>query len=113
MRTKTIARATAIALLLAIAAGSALQLRAQSALPAETKRHAKHIVTPTLPELAKRLNLSGTVRIEVIIAPDGTVKRSRVLGGHPVLAMAATSAAEKSTFDPGPTETSEIIEFKF
>jgi TonB family protein len=59
------------------------------------------------------MNLSGTVRIEVTIAPDGTVKRSRVLGGHPVLAMAATAAAEKSTFDPGPTETSEIIEFKF
>jgi TonB family protein len=68
---------------------------------------------PTRSDLARRLNLSGTVRIEVTIAPDGTVKRSRVLGGHPVLAQDAQHAAEKSTFDPGPEETTEILEFKF
>jgi hypothetical protein len=30
-----------------------------------------------------------------MIGPDGTVKKSRVLGGHPVLAMDAQRAAEK------------------
>ena len=111
MRTKAARRAGAIALLLAMAVSGALQVRAQSN-PA-TKRQAKHLVAPMYPELAKKLNLTGTVRIEVTIAPDGNVKRSRVVGGHPVLAMAAETAAEKSTFEPGPTETTEIIEFKF
>jgi TonB family protein len=110
MRTKTGLRVGAITLLLAIAVSCTLQVRAQSN---EMKRPAKHLVTPTVPELAKKLNLTGTVRIEVTIAPDGTVKRSRVVGGHPVLAMAAQNAAEKSTFEPGPAETSEIIEFRF
>lgn len=107
MRTKTGLRVGAITLLLAIVVSGALPVRAQS------KRQAKRLVAPTVPELAKKLNLTGTVRIEVTIAPDGTVKRSRVVGGHPVLAMAAESAAERSTFEPGSTETVEIIEFKF
>jgi TonB family protein len=107
MRKKMGLRLGAITLLCAIAVGGSLPVQAQS------KRAAKHLVTPLVPELAKKLNLTGTVRIEVTIAPDGNVKRSRVIGGHPVLAMAAQSAADKSTFEPGPTETSEIIEFKF
>jgi TonB family protein len=107
MRTKTGLRVGAITLLLAIVFSGALPVRAQS------KRQVKHLIVPAVPELAKKMNLTGTVRIEVTIAPDGNVKRSRVVGGHPVLAMAAQGAAEKSTFEPGPTETIEIIEFKF
>ena len=96
------------ALLLLNLSGSA-PLRAQS----EEKRAVKHLVTPTMPELAKKLNLSGTVRIAIVIAPDGTVKRSRIVGGHPVLAQEAEHAAQRSTFEPGPRETTETIDFKF
>jgi membrane protein involved in colicin uptake len=54
------------------------------------------------------------VRIHVLtIAPDGTVKSTRIVGGHPVLAAAAESAALKSTFQPGPKETIEVLEFRF
>jgi outer membrane biosynthesis protein TonB len=53
------------------------------------------------------------VRIEVTVAPDGTVKRTRVLGGHPVLAAEAEKAAQKTTFEKGSRETIEVIEFKF
>ena len=86
---------------------------AQSSAGDETKRPAKRLVPPKYPDLAKKLNLSGAVRIEVTIGPDGTVKHTRVLGGHPLLAASAEEAAQKSTFEPGPKETTEIIEFKF
>jgi TonB family protein len=79
----------------------------------EEKRQVKRLVQPIVPELATKLNLRGTVKIEVTIAPDGTVKTTRIIGGHPVLASAAESAAQKSTFQPGPKETVEVIEFKF
>jgi|SRR5450755_130821 TonB family protein len=99
------------ALALVLASPSAgLRVHAQSP---DAKRAVKHMVTPQFPELAKKLNLSGTVRIEVTIGPDGIVKRSRILGGHPLLAAEAEHAAEKCTFEPGPKETSEVIEFKF
>jgi TonB family protein len=100
-----------MAIALALCAVSVASLGAQSA--PVTRRPVRHMVTPVYPELAKKLNLTGTARIEVIIGPDGTVKHTRVIGGHPVLAAEAERAAEKSTFEPAPTETTEVIEFKF
>jgi hypothetical protein len=112
MRAKTLMHAAAATVLLAMAFGT-VPVRAQSNKPPESKRPAKHLAQPNLSDLARRLNLTGTVRIEATIAPDGTVKRTRVLGGHPVLAIDAERAAQYSTFEPGPTETTEVIEFKF
>jgi TonB family protein len=89
-----------------------IQVCAQSG-QIEEKRPVKRLVQPIVPEFATKLNLSGTVKIEVTIAPDGTVRTTRIVGGHPVLAAAAESAAQKSSFQPGPKETVEIIEFKF
>jgi TonB family protein len=103
--------ATKFALALALGAMSAAAVGAQS-IPV-TRRPIRHLVTPAYPELAKKLNLTGTARIEVTIGPDGTVRHTRILGGHPVLAAEAEHAVEKSTFEPAPTETVEVIEFKF
>jgi TonB family protein len=105
----TVKRAAAIAALFAVSLGGTASLRAQS----DEKRPVKHLVQPAYPELARKLNLSGTVRVEVTIGADGTVKRTRVIGGHPVLAVEAERAAQKSTFEPGPRETTETIDFKF
>jgi TonB family protein len=99
-----------LALALAIGAVCVASLGAQNA---PTRRPVRHLVTPVYPELARKMNLTGTARIEIIIGPDGTVKHTRVLGGHPVLAAEAEHAAEKSTFEPAATETTEVIEFKF
>jgi TonB family protein len=106
----TIIRLSLATFLLAACAGFT---PAQSEPQVEEKRALKRLVQPLVPELARKLNLTGTAKIEVTIAPDGTVKRTRVIGGHPVLASAAESAAQKSTFQPGPRETTEVIEFKF
>lgn len=104
---------TAITILLAMAFSGAVELRAQTSSMSDEKRPIRHLVQPTIPDLAKRLSLSGTVRIEVTVAADGSVKRTRVLGGHPVLAAEAEKAAQKSTFEKGAGETIEVIEFKF
>ncbi len=101
----------ALLILLAFSAFGLLPVRAQTVVT--TRRPVKHLVTPVYPELAKKLNLTGTARIEVTIGPDGAVKHTRILGGHPVLASEAERAAEKSTFEPASEETVEVIEFKF
>jgi TonB family protein len=100
-----------LALTLVVCAASVAPTGAQST--PVTRRPVRHLVTPAYPELAKKLNLTGTARVEVTIGPDGIVKHTRVIGGHPVLAAEAERAAEKSTFEPGPAETVEVIEFKF
>lgn len=76
-------------------------------------RRAKTRVQPEYPDLARKMALSGAVKIEVTVAPNGTVRSARVVGGHPVLAGAALDAARKWRFEPAPIESSGVIEFKF
>jgi TonB family protein len=86
---------------------------AQNAQNDEILRRAKNKVQPSYPDLAKRMGISGTVKIEVVVASNGSVKDARVVGGHPVLANAALDAAKKWRFEPAAAETSGIIDFKF
>ncbi|MGZ4730870.1 MAG: energy transducer TonB [Terriglobales bacterium] len=79
----------------------------------ELSRKAKTKVAPIYPDVARRMNVSGTVRLSVVVAPNGTVKSSKVIGGHPVLVNAAMDAMKQWKFEPAPTESSGIVEFKF
>jgi TonB family protein len=76
-------------------------------------RRAKVRVQPVYPDLARKMEISGVVKIEITVAPNGAVKDARVVGGHPVLAGAALDAAKKWRFEPSSAESSGVIEFKF
>ncbi len=79
----------------------------------ESTRKVKSRVDPVYPALAKTMHLSGTVKIQVTIAPNGTIKSTKVIGGHPVLVQAALQALEKWKFEPADQETTGIIPFRF
>jgi len=96
----------------ALMLGSWPLLRAQTA-EGEAPRRVKSAVKPEYPALAKRLNLSGVVKVEAVIAPDGKVKQAHVVGGHPVLAAEAEKAALMMRFEAAPKETTQVIEFRF
>jgi TonB family protein len=68
---------------------------------------------PEYPEIARRMNINGTVKVELVIAADGTIKSAKVLGGHPVLADAVQRALQKWKYAPGPSETTMQLDFKF
>lgn len=95
--------------LLILPAGAA----AQSSPSDEGKRKVKTRVAAVYPELAKRMNVTGKVKIEVVIAPDGHVKSTRVIGGHPLLVNPAVDAMKEWKFVPASEETTQIIEFEF
>jgi TonB family protein len=86
---------------------------AQQTTVEEGKRKVKTKVTPVIPELARRMNITGKVKIEVVIAPDGRVKSSRALGGHPVLVQTCLDAIKEWKFEPAPEETTQMVEFDF
>src|SRR5580765_3227497 len=54
---------------------------------------------PRYPELAKKMNIRGMVRVEAVVRPNGSVKSTRVLGGNPVLVDAALDAVGKWRFE--------------
>ena len=102
-----------LAVLTLAASAGPIHVGAQQVQNDEILRRAKSKVQPSYPELAKKMNIAGTVKIEVVVSPNGTVKDARVVGGHPVLAGAALDAAKKWRFEPAPGESSGVIDFKF
>ncbi len=108
-----------MALLMALTVTAAVSTKvgaqqAQSQAQSEALlRRAKSRVQPVYPELARKMNIVGTVKVEVVVSPNGAVKDARVVGGHPLLANAAMDAAKKWRFEPASEESSGIIDFKF
>ena len=100
--------ATTAALVLSGASGFA-----QSGSTDESKRKVKTKILPQYPELAKRMNVSGRVKIEVVVTPDGRVKSTRVVGGHPLLVQVCQDTVKEWKFVPGPEETTQVVEFEF
>ena len=75
-------------------------------------RKVKVKIAPAYPELAKKLNVSGSVKLEVLVGPNGAVKSVKPLGGHPVLVDAAVDAVKQWKYEPG-TEDVQVVEVKF
>jgi len=79
----------------------------------EGKRTIVDKVIPVYPDLARKMQIRGTVRVEVVVAPGGKAKFTQVIGGNPLLAKAAVDAIEKWKWVPAPQETKELIELNF
>lgn len=86
---------------------------AQSSSSDEGKRKVKSRVLPVYPELAKRMNVTGKVKIEVVITADGRVKSAHAIGGHPLLIQACQDAVKEWKFMPAPEESTQVVEFNF
>src|SRR5258707_3495451 len=85
---------------------------AQQSNTDEGKRKVKSKTAPAYPELARHMGVTGKVKIEVIITPDGKVRSTRVVGGHPLLDQACQDAGNECKFVPGPEETIQTVEFE-
>lgn len=101
-----------VALLLLVTAGGFAP--AANAQTEETgSRRVVNRVMPTYPAIARHLNLSGSVKLEAVVAANGSVKSVRVLGGNPVLAQSAESAVRTWKWEKGERETTEVVEVRF
>lgn len=106
-----------------VAIAAALVALAAPALPAQDsagitstdsgKRKVKMRVSAGYPILARQMGVTGKVKVEVTITADGKVSNAKVVGGSPVLVSSALEAVRKWKFEPGPKDTTEIIEFEF
>jgi protein TonB len=75
-------------------------------------RKLKTKVNPQYPDLARKMNVSGSVKLELIVAANGQVKSVKPLGGHPLLIDAAETAVKQWKYEPGP-EATEVVEIRF
>jgi len=59
------------------------------------------------------MNLAGSVKVEIVIGPDGKVKGANVVGGHPILVDATLVALKEWKYEPAKTETNVTLTFDF
>jgi TonB family protein len=102
-----------LALLLGGSAVLPVRASAQDGAAKTSERKIRTKVAPEYPALAKQMNVTGKVKIEAIVAADGHVTSTKVVGGSPLLVNAALDALKKWHFEPAAKESTEIVEFTF
>jgi TonB family protein len=77
------------------------------------ERPIKQWVAPTYPEMARRLKVSGVVRVAATVAPDGSVTATRTVSGNHILAGAAEDAVHRWKFGSASVESTVEVNVNF
>lgn len=94
---------------------AALAVLLALALPgrAADDRGVKQRVAPIYPELAKRMRITGDVKVEATVDEEGKVTDAKATSGSKTLSPAAEDAVRKWKFLPGPTVSHVEVTVRF
>ena len=70
-------------------------------------------VEPEYPDALKKLYIGGVVRVEVQVAPNGTVKSTKLLGGSPILGQSTMKAVKQWKYAPAAAEETLTVKLEF
>jgi TonB family protein len=82
-------------------------------LQAQESRKALSNPVPVYPEVAKRMRLTGTVKVQIVIGADGRIKEKNFIGGHPVLVSSVEETLKDWKYAPARGETTTQLQFNF
>jgi len=68
---------------------------------------------PVYPEIAKRMKISGAVKVSATVDASGKVTAVKTVEGNRMLASAAEEAVRKWKFEGGAGETTETVTLNF
>jgi len=92
---------------------SALPLAAQARDENSSDRRLVSRIEPEYPDALKRLYIGGVVRVEVLVAPNGVVKSTRLLGGSPILGQSTMKAVKQWRYVPAAAEQTLTVKLEF
>jgi TonB family protein len=95
------------------AAALALVFAIASPAMAGEARQVKSRTSPVYPEIAKRMRVSGTVKLEATVDAQGKVTEVKEVSGNHTLAVAAKEALLRWKFTPADADTNETVEINF
>jgi TonB family protein len=87
-----------------------------ASLAQKTEKSERKIIAttkPEYPELLRRAQVGGLVRLKATVLASGTVTNIEILGGNPILAEKAVAAVKKWKYAPGPAQTIEDVTVSF
>jgi len=70
-------------------------------------------VDPDYPDALKKLYIGGVVRVEVQVAPNGTVKSTKLLGGSPILGQSTMKAIRQWKYAPAAAVETLTVKVEF
>lgn len=105
-------RCLAVLLLLCFGAVGTAAAQTQPS-SADSGRKVVRKTIPAYPDIAKKMGLTGTVRVLAVVAPDGTVRTVEPVGGSPVLIEASKQAILRWKYAPASTESREEVTLHF
>lgn len=77
------------------------------------QRAVKQKVAPVYPEIAKRLRVTGVVKLAVSVNAEGKVTDIKTVSGNHMLSTAAEDAVYKWKFAPASGESTEDLDINF
>jgi TonB family protein len=95
------------------AAAVTLLLTLALSAKAADERAVKSRVQPVYPELAKRLRITGDVKLTVKVDAGGNVTGVVATSGNGILRTAAEEAVRKWTFVPASDPSTVVVEVSF
>ena len=70
-------------------------------------------VVPKYPDIARSMNLTGTVKLAALVLANGSFKSIEVKGGNPLLVQSAQRAVQEWKWEKADHESTEDVEFRF
>jgi len=94
---------------------AALALMVALAMPgiAAEARAVKSKAPPVYPEIARRMRISGEVKLSVTVSAEGNVTDVQPISGNRALTEAAEEAVRKWRFEPGGSVTTVEVSVNF
>src|SRR5579872_250896 len=80
---------------------------------ATDERAVRSRVAPVYPEIAKRMKISGAVKLKVTVDADGKVTDVENVSGNHTLSVAAEDAVRRWKFAPGTGSSNVTVELNF
>jgi TonB family protein len=79
----------------------------------ESDRKVISRVEPEYPDQLKKLYIGGVVRVEVQVAPNGTVRNVKLLGGNPILGQSTMKAVKMWKYAPAGADETITVKWEF
>ncbi|HLY62618.1 MAG TPA: energy transducer TonB [Terriglobia bacterium] len=97
-------------ILVALVAGVCLQV---ATLQGAETRKAKKMTQPKYPEIALKMHVEGTVKVEAVVGADGKVNNVIVVSGNPLLKSTAVDCVKQWEYEPGKDTALVSIDISF
>ena len=100
-----------LALLSVICRGGARAAQTYENSPGERKVLSR--VDPDYPVALQKLYIGGVVRLEVVVAANGSVRSLKLLGGSPILGQSSMKAIKQWKYAPAVADETLTVKIEF